>query len=545
MGTVDYLLHLTRKREHGTMDGIEHAPAFEQLWRRTVGSAPDARFLLFPENGGRVREWTYAGFDEIVGRVATVLREHGVGPDRPVHLALGNCPAFVAVWLACSRLGSWMVPADPRAPAGELAGQLPRVSPAVGLCATARAPTYRDAVATAGQPDIAVIELTETGDDLESGKQLVPAATGVSPASVPESGPDTRRLAVMFTSGTTGTPKGVVVTQANYGFAAEVMANAAGIGPRSRLLVSLPLFHANAQYYSFAPAIARGATVALMPSFSATRWLAQAAEHQVTHASLFAAPIRMILSRGDRSVRLPRIEHLWFAQDLSHDQYEEFAGLVSCRPRQLYGMTETIPAVLSHTGPQPRPDSIGTVTPGCRVRIVDPVTGADAAPGVVGDVLVGGRPGENLFLEYLDDPETTAASRFEDEDTTWFRTGDQVEVGHDGLVRFRGRAKDVLKVAGENVSIAEVETALAEHPGVLEVAVVGRSDSVHDEVPVAFVVARDPALTVPALESWAAKQLAPSKRPRDWVMRDELPRTSVGKIKRFLLRHPGQEETPT
>ena len=102
----------------------------------------------------------------------------------------------------------------------------------------------------------------------------------------------------MFTSGTTGAPKGVEITQANYAFAGATMAGACGLSAEHRQLVVLPMFHANAQYYSFASAIAVGASVALMHTFSASRFLTQAARHGATHASLFAAPIRMILARG-------------------------------------------------------------------------------------------------------------------------------------------------------------------------------------------------------------------------------------------------------
>src|SRR5260370_29891177 len=128
-------------------------------------------------------------------------------------------------------------------------------------------------------------------------------------------------LGLMFTSGTTSAAKCVMVTQANYAFAGDVMAGASAMRSSDRYLVVLPLFHANAQYYSFAPAIAAGASVALMHTFSASGFLTQAARHEATHASLFTAPMRMILARG---VPVPglRLTHCWYAQNLTSEQHE-------------------------------------------------------------------------------------------------------------------------------------------------------------------------------------------------------------------------------
>ena len=209
----------------------------------------------------------------------------------------------------------------------------------------------------------------------------------------------------------------------------------------------LPLFHANAQYYSFASAIWAGASLALMPAFTASGFLAQAARHQATCASLFAAPMRMILVRG-APVEGLALRHCWYAQNIADDQYDTLADWLGCRPRQLYGMTETIPAVLTEPADNPVPSSMGQVTPGCEVMVRD------------GEVLVGGEPGITLFAGYLDDPDTTAASFTAD---GWFRTGDRARIDPDGRHYFDGRHSDVLKVAGENVSIVEVESVLASH----------------------------------------------------------------------------------
>ena len=341
-------------------------------------------------------------------------------------------------------------------------------------------------------------------------------------------------LGVMFTSGTTSAPKGVLVTQANYAFAGEVMAAAAGLAADDRQLVVLPLFHANAQYYSFSAAIAVGASVALMSGFSATGFVRQAARHGASHASLFAAPMRMILARGADPDPACRLRHVWFAQNLADDQYEVLAALFGCRPRQLYGMTETVPAVLTNRAVDPVASAMGVPTLGCSVELRRP-GGRDPVPdGEVGEIVVGGTPGITLFAGYLDDPATTAAA-FDD---GWFRTGDLASRDGDGCFYFAGRSGDLMKVAGENVSTVEVEEVLSGHAGVLEAAVVAVPDPVRDEMPVAFVV-RAPGLAPVAeadLTSYCESRLAPSKRPRALYFVDELPRTSVGKIRKFVLK---------
>ena len=499
--------------------------SFAAVWDRAVARGADEAFLVFETPSGDVARWSYGDFDETVDRVAGTLAVLGAEPGAAVHLALTNSPTFIAVWLAASRLGAWIVPSDPMGRTPELAGHIERTRPTVGLCAGARAGTYRAAAAEAGRPDLTVIEVDEA-DTALAPFHAEPLAASERPA------PDMHdRAAVMFTSGTTGRPKGVEVTQANYAFAGKVMAEAAGLASVDRQLVVLPLFHANAQYYSFASAIWTGASVALMPAFSASGFLPAAARHSATCASLFAAPIRMILARGG-PVDGVRLRHCWYAQNVAADQYETVAQWFGCRPRQLYGMTETIPAVLTDEAADPHHASMGRVSPGCAVDVQDSA-GASVEPGVVGEVVVGGEPGVTLFAGYLDAPDVTAAN-FRD---GWFLTGDRALRDDTGRHYFDGRRSDVLKVSGENVSIVEVESTLAEHPAVLEAAVVGRPDDIRDEVPVAFVVAADASAppSLDELNTWCGQRLAKSKRPVSITLIDELPRTSVGKIRKFLL----------
>lgn len=535
---------------------------FDAMWRSAVAEQHDRVFLRFEASSGHVTEYTYGEFDRVVEGAAARLTRAGVGPGAAVHLALTNSPTFVAAWLGCVRLGAWIVPSDPLSTTTELTEHASRTRPVVGFCASARADPYRS-IPDAHRPPT-IIEVDESDASLA---WLVPST------------PVERRrpsladsAAVMFTSGTTGRPKGVEITQANYAFAGATMAAAADLTAADRQLVVLPLFHANAQYYSFASAIAVGASVALMPAFSASRFLQQAARHGATCASLFAGPIRMILRRGRPPLRSPatqaapdrslagahslarpdgsgtfpplRLRHCWFAQNLTPDEYATISDWLGCRPRQLYGMTETVPAALVDERDHPRCDTMGYVTSGCTVDVQGP-NGEPPTPGpdgtITGEVVVGGERGISLFAGYLDDPATTSAS-FRD---GWFLTSDRARRDADGRHHFDGRHSDVLKVAGENVSVVEIENLLARHPDVAEVAVVGAPDEIRDQVPVAFVVPV-PGISggdgndgldglKDVLDAWCVQHLGQAKRPRHISFVDELPRTSVGKIKKYVL----------
>ena len=497
--------------------------SFSEVWERTLKNHSDDVFLIFENLESDTAKWTYSDFNKEVSKIASLLLKHDVKSGDSIHLALANCPVFIAVWLAAIRLGAWIVPSDPMGSAEDLMSHIERTRPKVGFCAKSRSEVYQKACGNL--PFIEIDEMSVTPELCNfSEVESWPTPNALD------------RAAVMFTSGTTGLPKGVEITQANYAFAGHAMALAASLTSDDRQFVVLPLFHANAQYYSFASAIYAGASVALMATFSASRFLHQAAKHEVTAASLFAAPIRMILARGEPVDGL-KLRHCWFAQNITQEQYETVTEWFGCRPRQLYGMTETIPAVLTDERNDPDPSSMGLVTSGCLVDLQRP-DGTSVDPDEVGEIVVGGEVGITIFNGYLDAPDVTNES-FRD---GWFLTGDRAKRDIDGKFFFDGRRSDVLKVSGENVSIVEVESVLAEHPEVLEAAVVGIPDEIRDEVPVAFVVPV-PGKDFPSLEDlsdWCEKRLTKAKRPQKITFLDELPRTSVGKIRKYLLLEGGE-----
>ncbi len=510
---------------------------FDNLWRRAVVDHPDEVFLLFRSADGRVVQWSYAEFDSVVRRTAGTLVELGLTRGGTVHLVLRNCPAFIAAWLACAQIGATFVPVDPASSVRDLRSQIERVRATVAICAGSRAADYLSAMS--GAADVRMLEMTETAGDVVTGAPLVAGADIALDGTLPA---PTDRLAIMFTSGTTFAPKGVVLTQQNYRTVGEVMSREVGLESGHRWLVTLPLFHANAQYYCFAPAIRVGSSIALTHTFSASGWVQQANDMQATHASLFAAPIRMILARTPEDIPAATLKHVWFAQSLGREHYERFTRLAGTRPRQLYGMTETIACVTADVSDPLRHDVIGRPVADRVIRIESP-TGEPASENEPGVLWVRGKRGEDLFSEYLDDEVTTGRAFASESDWDWFKTGDLVSRDQSGSLRFVGRADDVIKVSGENVSLSEVEAVVAQAPGVFEACVIGKSDPVRDVVPIAFLVPSDPddLPTTSDLDEFACGNLTPQSRPREWHFVDSLPRTSVGKVRRFVLNAHANE----
>ncbi|WP_281173966.1 AMP-binding protein [Mycobacterium genavense] len=307
-----------------------------------------------------------------------------------------------------------------------------------------------------------------------------------------------------------------------------------------RWLVVLPLFHANAQYYCVMSALVTVVSVAVTARFSASRWGAQVRSLGATLASLFAAPIRMVLAApefredADNSLRATV-----FAQNITQAQLTQFQNRFDCPLLQLYGMTEAIAPPLMNPlyGPSDSM-SIGLPTETGRVRVVDE-SGRDVVPGETGELLIGGIPGQTLMAGYLADDATMGQTITDG----WLRTGDIVRKRSDGFLVLHDRAKNMIKRAGENVAAAEVERVIDAHPGVHESAVIGVPDQVRDEAIKAFVVpnnhGRDNADEDELIE-FCTYHLPRGKVPDQVEIVAQLPCTAVGKIRKdLLIKHSG------
>ena len=294
----------------------------------------------------------------------------------------------------------------------------------------------------------------------------------------------------------------------------------------------LPMFHIFGMQVTMNATLRAGGTLVTMPRFSLDSFLGVLEAYRVTRAEL-VPPIVLALARhpavDDYDLSSLRVISSG-AAPLGPDLARACAGRLGCRVKQGYGMTELGGA--SHLAPdtgRDDPESIGPAMPGVECRIVDTITGADAAPGQRGELLV---RTPAAMLGYLNNPQATAATIDAD---GWLHTGDIVIADEQGWFRVVDRAKELIKYKGYQVAPATLENFLLSHPSVADCAVIASPDPEAGEVPTAFVVLR-PGCTADGLLDWVAERVAPYEKIRRLHVTNQIPKSASGKILRRVLR---------
>ncbi|MEW1928712.1 long-chain fatty acid--CoA ligase [Streptomyces sp. NPDC088360] len=512
-----------------------------------LGSWPARRARKTPHRAALTHEGrtiTYAALHSRVLRLAHALRARGVRRgDRVAYLG-PNHPSFLETFFAAGALGAVFVPLNTRLAAPELAYQLADAGARTLVHSPAQAGVVAELRQEAGPGDL-LVEAGQVGLFVEVGSQyeeLVQAARSVEePLDEAVSRDDVCLL--MYTSGTTGRPKGAMLTHANLTWNAVNVLVDADLTADTVALVSAPLFHAAALGMLALPVLLKGGHCVLVESFDPTEALGLVERHGVS--AMFGVP-----TMYERLTREPP----WHTADLSSLRILMCGGAPVPTPlieayaerglafQQGYGMTEAAPGALyldaEHA--ERKAGTAGVPHFFTDVRVVRPDL-SPAATGETGEILV---RGPHVMLGYWQLPDETAAV-FAD---GWFRTGDAARVDADGFVTIADRLKDMIISGGENIYPAEVESALLAHPDVVECAVIGVPDARWGEVPRAVVVPRDGTDPAPDdVLGFLAGRLAKYKIPKSVVCVPELPRTASGKLHKPSLRrdHGGAPQTPT
>ena len=485
-------------------------------------------------DGPTGRTITYGGLAESVRRAAAGLHRIGFRKGDVFAIYSPNLPEYAVIFLAVASVGGVNTTVNPLYTADELAKQLQdsrarflvTVAPFLDKAQEAARKSGVEAVYVFGAAEGArpFAELLQGGGDppkvaLDPGKDLV---------------------VLPYSSGTTGLPKGVMLTHRNLVAnlcQCEGMKNFEAFSERDVVIAVLPFFHIYGMVVIMMLGLAGGGTIVSMPRFDLAEFLGLVQKHKVTILPLVPPIVLglvkhpMVAQFDLSSVRLV----FSGAAPLGEEMARELSRKLGCPVVQGYGMTEASPVThLSPTRDAPmKPGSVGLIVPNTEVKIADVVTGADVTPGTEGELWI---RGPQIMRGYLDQPEETAACLDRD---GWYHTGDVGLVDPEGYFYIVDRTKELIKYKGLQVAPAELEALLITHPAVLDVAVVRHPDEEAGEVPKAYIVLKgDPAAkATPAEEimAWVAGRVAPHKRVRKLEFIEQIPKSASGKILRRLL----------
>lgn len=499
----------------------------ESLWRDQVARAPNRLFLIYEGRNGETTSSTYQEFWDRIRRTAGVLVDDvGVEPGDNVAVHLSNRPAYLEVWFALACIGGVTIHSNTKNTVRELIYSLDAADVETVVSESYYTDDVREAMDETGAVELVLVdEPTNNADSLTDSRD---EAKSDFP-SVDLSREDPAQI--LFTSGTTSDPKGVVLTHGNLLAAGERQTKHLSQRPDDRNSTGLPLYHVNAQTSALS-SLTASATFVLFESFETGAFMNQLKRHRATITAIIGTQLRAMLAKdavdGENDLRA-----ITYAINVPDRMKEEFEDTISAPLLNLYGMTETMSVVSTAplTGDKRWP-SVGRPTYDREVYVVDE-SGDPVPTGKTGEIAVEGERGLTLFQEYYDRPDKTREA-FTDEG--WFLTGDYGRFDEDGYLYFVDRKKNIIETRGENVSEQEVEDVLESHDGVGEAAVVGIPHEIYGEVVKAYVKRSDGEFTREALLEHAEANLADFKVPAEISFVDGFPRTTVGKIAKKELR---------
>jgi len=477
-------------------------------------------------DGPTGRTLTYAQLADAIAIVAYNLAQRGFKKGEVLGIISPNCPEYAVAFHATALLGGIVTPINPLYTHYEIAHQLKDAHARFLICTPMCLEKSRQAAYEAGVEELFVFG---QADDATPFAELL---VDNGRATQVEINPREDLVALPYSSGTTGLPKGVMLTHYNLVANMRQMDGLDYFHQDDSLLCVLPLFHIYGLVVVLNMGLHMGATVVTMPRFDLEQFLSMIQKYRVT-LSHIVPPIVLKLAKD------PIVDNYDFsslkvifsgAAPLGAELTRECIERIGCSIRQGYGMTETSP--VTHSSPadasKAKLGSIGPPAPNTEVKIVDPATGAELGVNEEGEVCV---RGPQVMIGYLNNADATARTIDAD---GWLHTGDVGHADEDGHFYIVDRVKELIKYKGFQIAPAEIEAILVTHPAVADAAVIPCPDDEAGEVPKAFVVLKS-QVSADAIKEYVAGRVAPYKKIRELEFIDQIPKSLSGKILRRVL----------
>ena len=507
-------------------------PSYAHILRGHVNQRPDAPALTFGE-----RTLTFAQLHEGSCRAAQALRETGVKPGDRVALLAKNCAESFELLFACNMVGAVMAGLNWRLSAREIAAIVADAAPKVLFVA----PDEEALLSALSTEVAATTRIVCLGLNYDLWRDSAPA---IDPGYAGT--PDEVAL-LLYTSGTTGLPKGVMITNEGLSYT-QRLGEAWGMGPDSVNLVAMPMFHIGGCGYG-SSCMTRGGHTVLLREVNPGVIIECIARYRVTHTFLVPTVVQSLLQvTGVEQADLSSLQLLMYgAAPMGDVLLRRAMDMLRCRFIHAYGMTETAGTVAvlppeDHDTEGPRVrllQSVGRPYAWVELRVVDPDTLDDAPAGKVGELWI---RSPMVMKGYWNQPKASASALVEGK---WLRTGDAVYLDEQGYIFLFDRFKDMIISGGENIYPAEIENVINGHPAVREVAVIGVPHEKWGETPRAVIVLRPgQQATAEEIILYTRKYLAHYKCPTSVVFADWLPRNASGKLLKRELRQLHSDATP-
>ncbi len=466
--------------------------------------------------------YTFAEVVTAARRLGRVLQDEGLGVGDRVGIVATNSPEWAIVFLATLFAGGTVTTLNPLYTEREIREQFADSTPTSVFAVEATAAPVR-----AVWGDRPNFHLTDDVWELAAN-----AAGDVLPV---EFDPSTHLAVLPYSSGTTGAPKGVMLSHFNLTSNVRQTLSSGLVDGFSVSVVFLPFFHIYGMAVLLLPGLAAGATQITMPAFDPARFLALVNDHRATN--LFMVPPALLaLANSDATVKMESVRYIMSgAAPLPLDVARRVAERFDVIVVQGYGMTEASPVTHISLLGRDKEGTVGPPVPDTIQKVVDLDTGETLPHGEIGELLV---QGPQVMQGYYGRPDATAETIHEDGEGRWLRTGDIVSVDADGYVTIHDRAKEMIKYKGYQIAPAELEALIMEHPDVVDVAVIPKDGGTADgEYPKAFVVRQSGSdLDEAAVMAHVTAVVAPYKKVREVEFIDAIPKNPSGKILRRELK---------
>jgi crotonobetaine/carnitine-CoA ligase len=504
------------------------------LWNSQVRLHGSETFLIFQDAQANTEEFSYAQFDEQINRAANFFLRTGIEKGDKVAVQLCSCPEFLLCLFGLAKIGAIMVPLNDQGTKHDSRYALENCQAKSAIVGPKQLGIFREFQEEGLIPNDVIVARAEGSLDATLNFNAEVAKSSPVLADPDELSSDDV-AEIIFTSGTTSEPKGVVLTHCNLVYSGLYGVWQTSLRPDDRLLTTMPACHSNFQLAALMPVLAAGACLILIEKYSAHKFWKQIRLYKATVTQSVSMMIRTLLMQpvaaGERDHCLRDILHF---MPLSDEEKQEFEDRFAVRLLNSFGSTESVTWIVTDppTGERNWP-SVGRAGLSYEIQIVDENNTA-LPPHEIGEICVKGVRGRTLMLEYFNDPEETAAA-FDTEG--WMHTSDKGYIDEDGWVFFVDRKANMVKRAGENVSTIEIENLLTDYPGIAEAAVIGVPDPIRDMALKAFVLPKKGTnISVEEIFEYCKANLAPFKVPSFVEIREEFPRTCSMKIAKKLLQ---------